>query len=117
MILESCLITLASAFSAAAGADATASPYVSWENGPPHTADFFPIAVWLQNPGNAARYKQAGINTYVGLWRGPTEEQLAELKKAGMKVICHQNKTALRHVDDPTISAGCTAMSRTTPNH
>jgi hypothetical protein len=39
----------------------------------------------------------------VGLWRGPTEEHLADLKKAGMKVICHQNKVGLRHVDDPTI--------------
>ena len=36
---------------------------------------FFPIAVWLQSPGKAPQYKAAGINTYVGLWRGPTEEQ------------------------------------------
>ena len=83
--------------------DVPANPYAHWENGPPHGADFFPIAVWLQNPANAERYKQAGINTYVGLWRGPTEEQLTALKKAGMKVICHQNKTALKHADDPTI--------------
>jgi hypothetical protein len=99
----SCFIILLSVINAGLGANTPANPYAQWENGPPHGKDFFPIAVWLQNPSNANRYKQAGINTYIGLWRGPTEEQLAELKKAGMKVICHQNKTALKHVDDPTI--------------
>ena len=80
-----------------------ASPYVKWKNGPSHDANFFPIAVWLQNPSNAKKYQSAGFNTYVGLWRGPTEKQLAELKKAGMKVICHQNEVGLKHIDDPTI--------------
>jgi hypothetical protein len=103
MTLESCFIILLSAINAGLGANAPANPYAHWENGPPRGVDFFPIAVWLQNPVNAGKYKQAGINTYVGLWRGPTEEQLAELKKAAMKVICHQNKTALNHADDPTI--------------
>ena len=91
--------------SSAIGPDANASPYAKWENGPPKDENFFPIAVWLQNPRNAGRYRQAGINTYVGLWRGPTEEQLAELKAAGMKVICHQNQVGLKHADDPTIIA------------
>ncbi len=103
MTTVSSFIILLSVLNAGLGADGLANPYAQWENGPPQTGDFFPIAVWLQNPRNAKRYKQAGINTYIGLWRGPTEEQLAELKKAGMKVICHQNKTALKHVDDPTI--------------
>lgn len=67
--------------------------------------NFFPIAVWVQNPSRAAEYKKAGINTYVGLWRGPTEEQLAELEKHGMKLICHQNKAALAHKDSKTIIA------------
>jgi hypothetical protein len=65
--------------------------------------DFFPIAVWLQNPANAPRYAEAGINVYVGLWRGPTEEQLGQLKKHGMRVICDQNAVGLAHKDDPTI--------------
>src|SRR5262245_25450489 len=65
--------------------------------------NFFPIAVWLQNPNNAARYKAAGINLYVGLWRGPTEEQLATLKQYGMYVICAQNAAGLAHKEDPTI--------------
>jgi hypothetical protein len=64
---------------------------------------FFPIAVWLQNPSNAAKYRAAGINLNVGLWRGPTDEQLAELKKHDLRVICSQNQVGLAHKDDPVI--------------
>ena len=71
--------------------------------GPLGDPNFFPLAVWLQNPSNAAKYKSAGINTYVGLWRGPTEEQLAKLKEQGMFVICRQNANALAQKDDSTI--------------
>jgi hypothetical protein len=67
--------------------------------------NFFPLAVWVQSPSKAPEYKKAGINTYVGLWHGPTDEQLNELKKHGMKVICSQNKTALARKDDSTIIA------------
>jgi hypothetical protein len=81
------------------------SAYARWLRGPPPDPTFFPIAVWLQSPANADRYQQAGINTYVALWRGPTEEQLAELKKAGMHLVCAQNEVALKHLDDPTIIA------------
>lgn len=80
-----------------------ASPYARWDRGPSGQEEFFPIAVWLQNPRNAVKYKAAGINTYVGLWRGPTEGQLVELKEAGMRVICSQNDVALRNLDDPII--------------
>ncbi len=79
------------------------SPYAKWSHGPSTDPAFFPIAVWLQSPANAERYRQAGINTYVGLWRGPTEEQLAKLKAAGMRLVCDQNQVGLRHLDDPTI--------------
>jgi hypothetical protein len=79
------------------------SPPARWEHGFPADPGFFPIAVWLQDPQNAPRYKQAGINLYVALWRGPTEDQLARLKAAGMRVICHQNRFGLAHKDDPTI--------------
>lgn len=78
-------------------------PYAAWKNGPPTDAAFFPIAVWLQNPSNAARYKAAGINLYVGLWNGPTERQLADLKRHDLRVICSQNAVGLAHKDDPTI--------------
>jgi len=81
----------------------TSSPYARWRHGPPADPDFFPIAVWLQDPRNAGRYKQAGVNLYVALWGGPTEIQLAALKAAGMRVFCHQNRVGLAHRDDPTI--------------
>ena len=79
------------------------SPYAAWKHGPPADENYFPIAVWLQDPNMAPRYKAAGINLYVGLWKGPTEEQLASLKAAGMPVICDQNAVGLKHKDDATI--------------
>lgn len=81
------------------------SPYAQWTRGPSTDPGYFPIGVWLQDPRNAARFKEAGINLYVGLWEGPTEEQLAALQAAGMPVICHQNAVGLKHLEDPTIVA------------
>lgn len=75
----------------------------TWRVGRLAGENFFPIAVWLQNPTNAPRYRAAGINLYVGLWRGPTEAQLSALKKADVALICHQNAVGLAHLDDPTI--------------
>ncbi|MFH1569380.1 MAG: hypothetical protein ABIL09_15395, partial [Gemmatimonadota bacterium] len=72
---------------------------------PPQGDDYFPIAVWLQDPANAARYQAAGINLYVGLWQGPTEAQLEALRAAGMPVVCDQNEVGLRHLDDGIIVA------------
>ncbi|MEN6333840.1 MAG: hypothetical protein ABFE01_06225, partial [Phycisphaerales bacterium] len=85
------------------GQEAPKGPYAKWSRGPGAGTDFFPIAVWLQSPGNAQRYRDAGFNLYVGLWRGPTDEQLSQLKAAGMRVICEQNAVAMRRLDDPTI--------------
>ncbi|MGO8731708.1 MAG: hypothetical protein ACLQVM_02830 [Terriglobia bacterium] len=79
------------------------NPYPQWKHGPPADASYFPLAVWLQNPDYAARYKAAGINVYVGLWRGPTEQQLSDLTKVGMPVICEQNAVGLAHKNDPII--------------
>ncbi len=87
----------------AAHAESMSNAYAKWKNGPPSDPGYFPIAVWLQNPRNAEKYKAAGINLYVGLWRGPTEEQLAALKEAGMPVICSQTRLGLAHKDDPII--------------
>src|SRR6266545_3508468 len=56
-------------------------PNEKWANGPPSGPAFIPLAVWLQNPSNAERYRNAGFNTYVALWNGPTDEQLAALRK------------------------------------
>jgi hypothetical protein len=75
--------------------------YARWEKGLPSDPGYFPIAVWLQAPRNAPRFREAGINLYVGLWEGPTEQQLTALKSAGMPVICDQNDVALKspHAD------------------
>ncbi|MEO8427061.1 MAG: hypothetical protein ABI651_08115 [Verrucomicrobiota bacterium] len=89
--------------SACLGTGADGNPYAKWPKGPPSDPGFFPLAVWLQAPSNAERYRNAGVNTYVALWNGPTEEQLVALKKAGMRVICHQNGAGLRQLDDPAI--------------
>ena len=57
-------------------------PIATSRASPLNDPNFFPIAVWLQSPANAAKYKAVGINLYVGLWRGPTEEQLADAQAA-----------------------------------
>jgi hypothetical protein len=75
------------------------------QKGPLDDPTFFPTAVWLQDPTNAPKYQAIGINAFVGLWKGPSEKQLADLKKHGMKVICAQNAVGLKHKDDPTILA------------
>jgi hypothetical protein len=83
----------------------TPRDYERWSQGIPRDPAFFPLAVWLQAPRNAPRFRDAGINLYVGLWRGPTEAQLAELKSAGMRVICDQNDVALASAHADTIVA------------
>jgi hypothetical protein len=87
----------------ALGAERSANPYAQWSHGPSSKADFFPIAVWLQSPAKAGLYRAAGFNLYVALWNGPTDDQLQQLKQAGMQVICSQNKVGLQHLNDPTI--------------
>lgn len=79
------------------------SPYAAWPRGPSTDPAFFPIAVWVQQPRNAQAYQAAGINTYVGLWNGPTAEQLDALEAAGMKVVCSQNRLALERLSSATI--------------
>lgn len=81
----------------------SADPYARWTNGPGKDASQFPIAVWLQDPRNAPKYQAIGVNLYVGLWKGPTEQQIAELRRHGMAVICDQNDYALARLDEKTI--------------
>ncbi len=85
------------------GAAEEAIASYTWEQGPTRDEDYFPIAVWLQNPRNAVRYREAGINLYVGLWQGPTQEQLDELTRAGLNVICSQNEVGLKNRENPVI--------------
>lgn len=84
---------------------ASPSRRVFSKSGQPNDDSFFPIAVWLQNPANAKRYQAAGINLYVGLWNGPTAEQLNQLQKAQMPVICDQNAVGLANKTNPIIAA------------
>ncbi len=77
------LLALASLATAQTPAGIVPSRMRNGKTAPSPDAAFFPIAVWLQSPANAGRYKAAGFNTYVGLWDGPTGEQLATLKKSG----------------------------------
>src|SRR5215217_2736261 len=72
---------------AAAPPDGAGTARTAWPKGFPAEESFFPLAVWLQSPRNAERYKGLGINTYVALWRGPTDEQLDALDKAGMHLV------------------------------
>jgi hypothetical protein len=80
---------------ASLNAGSSGNPYGRWKSGPSRDPSYFPIAVWLQDPQNASRFRAAGINLYVGLWKGPTKEQLAQLQAAGMPVICNQNRIGL----------------------
>jgi len=77
------------------------TPYAHWKNGPGKDENYFPIAVWLQDPKLAGRYKAAGINLYIGLWNGPTAEQLQLLRDADMPVICDLNDFARGQLDEP----------------
>ena len=86
-------------FTSFKASDSSASVYAKWQNGPLTADDYFPIAVWLQEPRNAAKYKAAGFNLYVGLWEGPTKAQLDALEAAGMPVICEQNALGLKSKD------------------
>ena len=72
------------------------APAQGFANGFPADEHFFPIGVWLQSPANAPAYKEIGVNTFVGLWQGPTEPQLAELKRHGMFAIADQNDAGLK---------------------
>jgi hypothetical protein len=66
-----------------------------YPNGFPIDPGFFPIGVWTQSPVSAPAYKAIGINTFVGLWKGPTEDQLATLAKYDMFVVASQNDVGL----------------------
>lgn len=96
-------ITLGLAVAHAAPPKLHVGVYGQWTNGPSKDPNYFPIAVWLQSPANAAKYKAIGVNLYVGLWQGPTDEQIRVLTQNGMPVICDQNEYALTHLDEKTI--------------
>jgi hypothetical protein len=102
-LLAAAVVVVCVATTSATAEDASPSAYKGWNRGPSADPSYFPIAVWLQDPGRAAQYKQAGVNLYVGLWRGPNEEQIKALKAAGMPVICSRNAYGRAHEDEPII--------------
>lgn len=77
---------------------AVSSARENYPNGFPNDPNFFPIGVWLQSPAHAPAYKAIGINTFVGLWNGPTENQLVALAKSDMLVVASQNEVGLNSV-------------------
>ena len=81
--------------------------YAQWSNGPSSSPDFFPIAVWLQSPeaATAKTYKSIGINTFVGLYHGPTEAQLKAVASLDVVTICDQNSVALASKNNTVIMA------------
>lgn len=66
-------------------------------------SNFFPIAVWAQNPVHAPVYKEYGINLFINIFDGLDEEKLRQLKKAQMSVITHQNSFGLTQLHEPLI--------------
>lgn len=76
-------------------------------NGFPTDDDFFPIGVWSQSPtpSLAAKYKAIGINTFVWLSYGPTEEHLAALAQERMFAVTEQNEVGLTSVNRHVIKA------------
>jgi hypothetical protein len=88
----------------ASPATQTGSSYFArWPNGPSSSSSFVPLMVWLQSPENAARYADAGINFYAGLYEGPTDDQLSNLAAASMPAVCDQSGVWRTHVTDSTI--------------
>jgi hypothetical protein len=76
--------------------------YAKWPRYP-RDASYFPLGVWMQNPDNAGRFAAAGINHYVGLWQGPTDDQLATAQAASMPVVCEQNGVWQANLGNATI--------------
>lgn len=78
----------------------SAPPY---KNGLPNDPNFFPVGVWLQNERNAPEFANLGVNLFVGLWKGPTEAQLAVLAKNKMFAIAAQNDVGLTSANSSVI--------------
>lgn len=58
------------------------------------TAEFH-TGVWLQDPGDAPKWKSFGVNRFVGIWKGPTQAEINTLRAAGMKVYAEPTEAAL----------------------
>jgi hypothetical protein len=77
--------------------------YGAWPRGFPTDSSYFPLGVWMQNPVNAERFRAVGVNHYVGLWQGPTDEQLTNARAAEMPVVCEQAGVWQHNLDNGDI--------------
>ena len=78
------------------------SPYAAWKNGPPPDPNFFPLAVWLQDPKNAARFK---AEVWMSLVHGST----------GLIWFVHEFQPKFKEaalLDDPEMLAAVTAINK-----
>ena len=100
VLLTILILSCASLAWAGGPAKAPANPEAAWTNWPWKDANFFPITVWLQSPKNAQKFKDMGINLYVGIFSGPKYEDLEAYEKAGMPVICSQTEGALKYAKE-----------------
>ena len=76
-----------------------------WSHGPSSDPTSFPIAVWLQSPSNVRAYRAIGVNTFIGLYDGPTDDDLDRLTDAGVPAYCDQAGVWAQHLSDPIIEA------------
>lgn len=79
------------------------SYYATWSHGFSSDPNWFPIAVWLQSPDNAALFQEAGIDFFMGLYDGPTNAQLTTLAKTTFRAVADQDVDYASHLGDPTL--------------
>jgi hypothetical protein len=79
--------------------------YRRWSRGPSPDPAYFPLSVWMQNPDNARRFAEVGIDSFTGLWMGPTDAQLLGLGEARLSTFCEQTGVWSEHLNDATITA------------
>jgi hypothetical protein len=107
MMVVVLLFGLCSAACAADAAPGRKGPYATWSRGPSAAQGFFPIGVCTQDPARAKEYRELGINTYLSIWDGPSDEQMQQLHEAGMTAMCEPDDwggKAWAHREDPAIT-------------
>jgi hypothetical protein len=75
-----------------------------WPNGLSASVSYVPIGVWMQSPENAEWFREAGMNLFIGLWEGPTDDQLDQLGAAGSTTFCGQTGVWQSRLDDRAMS-------------
>ena len=83
------------------------SPYTAWSRGPSPDPSYSPIGVCTQDPKRAKEFGALGINTYLSIWDGPSDEEMKLLREAGMTVMSEPDAwggKAWAHRDDPALT-------------